>query len=98
MKGSIKIMKSIKYTYRGNLLYTHFKKHFCPKCGTQVKLGRERKLVNSKSPEAKNYDFFNVDNFMVGDVEFRIRCFYCPNCDMNISFEQMEKYEQSSKK
>ena len=98
MKGKTQVMKSIKYTYHGNLLYTHFKKHFCPRCGTRVKLGREKKLVNSKSPEAKNYDFSLCDTFLIGDVEFRIRCFYCPSCQISISFEEMEKYEERKKK
>ena len=90
-------MKGIKYTYEGNPFWTHFKKHFCPNCGTQVKFGRERKIVNWRSPEAKNYDFSCGGTFLIGDVEFRIRCFYCPNCEINISFKEMKEYEKSNK-
>ncbi|MBD5470032.1 MAG: hypothetical protein HDR19_02630 [Lachnospiraceae bacterium] len=91
------MLNGIKYTYFGNPFYTHLKKHFCPNCGTKVKLGRERKIVNSRSPEAKNYNFSNGGSFLIGDVEFRIRCFYCPNCQINISFDEMKEYEKSNK-
>ena len=96
-EGMVNIMiNATKYTYSGNPFYTHFKKHFCPKCGTKVKLGRERKIVNSRLPEAKNYDFSNCDTNWIGNVDFRIRCFYCPNCEINISFEDMKKYERKT--
>ncbi|MBD5470030.1 MAG: hypothetical protein HDR19_02620 [Lachnospiraceae bacterium] len=96
-KGMVKTMlNGIKYTYRGNPFWTHLKKHFCPNCGTKVKFGRERKIVNSRSYEAKFYDFSCGDTFLIGDVEFRIRCFYCPNCDINISFDDMKKYERTT--
>ena len=38
------------------------------------------------SPEAKDYDFSVGDTFFVGDVEFRTRYFYCPKCQLDISF------------
>ena len=46
--------------------YTMFKKHVCPTCGSKVELRYVSKIVNSKSPEAKNYDFSVGDTFFVG--------------------------------
>ena len=89
--------KAIKYTYTGNPFYIHFKKHFCPKCGNKLELRYVGKTVNSKSPEAKNYDFSVGDTFLSGDVEFRTKYLHCPNCQLDISFGEMKKHEKSTK-
>ena len=91
-------MMGIKYSYNASLFWVHCKKHFCPKCGTKVELGYHKKIVNSRSYEAKYYDFFDGFHFMVGDVKFITRCFYCPKCDFNISFEDMKKCERELKR
>ena len=36
--------------------------------------------------------------FFVGDVEFRIGYFHCPNCQLDISFKEMKKYEEHKRK
>lgn len=86
--------KAIKYIYDVNPLYVHLKKHFCPICKRKLELRYDSKIVNSKSLEAKDYDFSVGDTFFVGDVEFRTRYFYCANCQLNISFKEMKNYEQ----
>ncbi len=88
---------AIKYIYNENPLYVHLKKHFCPQCNTKVELKYKSKIVNSNSPEAKQYDFSLGDTFLVGDVEFRTRYFYCPQCKLDISFQQMKRYERLKK-
>ena len=92
------MVSAIIYSYNASLFYVYCKKHFCPKCGSKVMLGYERKIVNSNSPEAINYDFSCVDTNRVGDVKFITRCFFCPNCQVNILFEEMKKYERKLKK
>lgn len=89
---------AIKYIYDANPFYVHWKKHFCPKCGKKLELRYTSKIVNSKSPEAKDYDFSVGDTFFVGDVDFRTRYFYCPNCLFNISFQEMKKFEKIKRK
>lgn len=81
-----------------NPFYVHWKKHFCPKCGKKLELRYISKIVNSKSSEAKDYDFSVGDTFFVGDVEFRTRYFHCANCHLDISFKEMKKYEKSKQK
>ena len=73
---------AIKYIYPASPFYVHWKEHICPKCGGKVELRYVSKTVNSKSPEAKDYDFSVGDTCYVGDVEFRTRCFYCPKCNI----------------
>ena len=90
--------KAIKYIYDANPFYVHLKKHVCPKCGSKVELRYVSKIVNSKSPEAKDYDFSVGDTFFVGDVEFRTRYFYCPKCLLDISFQEMKKFEKGNRK
>lgn len=90
--------KAIKYISDASPFYVHLKKHVCPKCGSKVELWYVSKIVNSKSPEAKDYDFSVGDTFFVGDVEFRTRYFYCPKCMLDISFQKMKKIEKSKRK
>jgi len=94
MKGGLTMKKAVKYVYDANPFYVHCKKHFCPKCGNKLDLRYVSKIVNSKSPEAKNYDFSVGDTFFVGDVEFRTRYFFCNGCQSSISFQDMKKYEK----
>ncbi len=90
--------KAIKYIYDASPFYVHWKKHFCPKCGNRLELRYTKKIVNSKSPEAKDYDFSVGDTFFVGDVEFRTRHFYCANCRLDFSFNEIKKHEKGIQK
>ena len=74
------------------------KKHYCPACRTKLTLIKTSKIVNSKSPEAKNYDFTLGDSFMVGDVEFIWKEFYCPTCKKRISIDEMRRIEKEQRK
>lgn len=56
--------KSIKYIYDANPFYAHWKRHFCPKCGKKLELQYISKIVNPKSPKAKDYDFSVGDTFL----------------------------------
>lgn len=79
------------------IFYTMFKKHYCPFCGTKLSRIKTSKIVNSNSPEAKNYDFTLGDSFMTGDVEYIWKVFYCPSCEKKISVSEMRNYEKASK-
>ena len=89
---------AIKYIYSANPFFVHWKRHVCPKCGNKVELRHISRVINSKSPEAKDYDFSMGDTSFVGDVEFRTRCFYCPKCAINISFEEMKRFEKGKRR
>lgn len=87
--------KAIKYIFDANPFYVHCKKHFCPKCGKKLELRFANKNVNSKSSEAKDYDLSLSDTFLQGEIELRIMNFYCVNCRIFISFQEMKKYERN---
>lgn len=86
--------KAVKYIYDANPFYVRWKKHFCPKCKTRLILLHTSKIINSNSEEAKEYDFSVGDTFFVGDVEFRTGYFHCSGCQLDISFQEMKKYER----
>lgn len=46
------------------------KDHFCPDCGEKLEKVAVSKVVSSKSPEAKDFDFSIGDVFAVGDIKF----------------------------
>lgn len=88
--------KAIKYIYDANPLFVH-KKHYCHNCGNKLELRTMCKVVNSKSPEARNYDFSLADTFLVGDVEFRSKYLHCPTCQKDISFKDIKKQKRYRK-
>ena len=93
-----KYMKNaIIYLCDASPFYVYFKKHFCPNCGKKLKTHRIIKTVNSKSPEAKKYDFYLNMTAYSGDVEFRIKCFQCSDCQLDIMFDDMKKHEKTIK-
>ena len=79
------------------IIYTIFKKHYCPACGTKLSRVKTSKTVNSNSPEAKDYDFTLGDSFMAGDVEFVWKEFYCPTCKNRISIDEMRRIEKAQR-
>ena len=74
------------------------KKHNCPKCATVLTTKKLKKIVNSKSEEAKDFDFSAIDARFFGDVEFTWYVFYCENCDIEINRKEMKKYEKAQKR
>jgi hypothetical protein len=60
----------------------------------------DSKVINSLSPEAKDYDFAigAGDMHYNGDVEFRTSFLVCPKCKLRISFNKMKEIENISKK
>lgn len=93
----IKLVNHFSRIWR-NPFYVYFKKHYCPKCSTVLKTTTESKIVNSESPEAKDYDFHNVDNYMIGDVKFIYDVFLCSNCGRVYTVEEMKKIEQGKER
>lgn len=80
-------------------IYVHRKKHFCPQCNQPLTVKRVKRTVNSKSEEAKNFDFSLAggDGYMFGNVEFSFEVFYCPFCDKEITIREMKRYEKQRK-
>ena len=90
--------KAVKYVYKINPLAVHWKHHSCPQCGTKLVVKHISKVVNSKSPEAKEYDFSLGDTFLVGDVEFRTPYYSCNVCGHTVSVPEMSNLARMKKK
>lgn len=78
--------------------FVYCKKHFCPQCGTELGRIRVSKVVNSKSPEAKDFDFHHVDCYLSGNVKFTWTEFKCPQCEFQIKINDLIKYERNQRK
>ncbi len=77
-------------------LFMKWGKHFCPVCGEELRKIKISKIVNSKSEEAKNYDFSSPggDGYMVGNVKFIWTEFHCEKCDKNFSINSIYQAEK----
>lgn len=69
------------------------KAHFCPHCKTKMKTVKVSRVVNSRSPEAKDFDFSNGDTYMVGNIKFVWKEFECPSCGLHLTVQQMKEAE-----
>ena len=81
-----------KKTFKGTF---YFKKpHFCPKCQTQMETITLKETVNSKSPTNKQHSFrLNYGTHLEGNVEFSWKELKCPNCDYQLTMEEMQMIE-----
>lgn len=91
-------MKNTKIIFSSHPIFSHIKSHYCPKCNNELFLIDVSKVVNSKSEEAKDYDFSFVDNYLHGDVEFIWEEFKCDNCDFQMSINDLYKLEKDKRK
>ena len=82
------------YKYKADDIFYLVKKHYCPKCGSRLKRALVSKVVNSESPEAKNYDFRHYDfGRMKGDVKFYWHDFQCADCGKQLTVNEMKRHE-----
>lgn len=83
--------------FNNDIIFTVFKKHFCPKCGVKLGLIKREKIVNSKSPEAKSYNFFIAGSYYSGDMKFIWKEFQCPNCRTEYTINELRRIEKQKK-
>lgn len=72
------------------------KKHDCPVCGRLLEKVKVSKVVNSRSEEAKDFDFSQAggDGYMVGNVKFIWTEFHCARCDKNYKIQELKRLEK----
>ena len=75
--------------FNDSVLYM-MKKHYCPVCNTLLKKVKVSRVVNSKSPEAKDFDFTDL----CGNVKFVRKEFECPQCKKHITVKEMKEIEK----
>ncbi len=87
------MIKGARYQ-NDDIIYTVFKKHRCPACGEKLKLIKLQKIVNSESPEAKDYDFsLGARTSVRGDMKFYRPAFRCRACGREFEVEEIKKAE-----
>jgi predicted RNA-binding Zn-ribbon protein involved in translation (DUF1610 family) len=74
-----------------NPFYVNLKKHYCPNCGRLMHKIKLSRIINSQSSEAGNFDFHNVDNYMVGNVKFIWTEFKCSKCENQLTIDSMRR-------
>ena len=79
-------------------IYVYYKKHFCPTCKEQLRKIGVSKIVNSNSPESRNFDFSQGDSYMVGDVKFIWTEFKCLKCGFQVSVRELKRIEKELKR
>lgn len=85
-----------KKWFNNDIIYTKFKKHNCFFCGELLDLVKVSKVVNSESPEAKDFDFSFSAGFMVGDVKFVWDEFECPKCKHHYTIRELKEFEREN--
>ncbi len=88
--------QGVKWIYKSPL-YVHLKKHFCPECNRELERVKVSKIVNSKSPEADEFDFQAGDTYMIGNVKFIWTEFRCPVCGKQFAIDEMRRIEKKKK-
>ena len=78
--------------------FMNWKKHFCPVCGEKLKKIKVSRIVNSKSEEAKDFDFSSGDVYMIGNVKFIWTEFSCIKCNKNYSVKEICQAEKQTYK
>jgi hypothetical protein len=71
--------------------------HKCPNCTHGIIPKKVKNIVNSKSPEAKEFDFSMGDSYFAGDVEFTYYVFYCEYCNKDYKISEIKNYEKEKK-
>lgn len=82
------MITGIQY-FNDNVLYM-MKKHYCPFCNTRLKKVKVSCIVNSDSPEAKDFDFTDL----CGNVKFVWKEFECEQCKKHFTVKEMKKFEK----
>jgi hypothetical protein len=71
------------------------KEHRCPNCDRIIIAKKIYEIINSKSPEAKYYDFSTGDTFLNGDVIFIYFVFYCGYCNKKYKIKEIRNHEKN---
>ena len=69
------------------------RKHYCTYCNERLEKIKTKTVINSKSEEAKNYDFSfpGGDGFLIGNIKFIRTAFRCNKCDKTYSIKEVKE-------
>ncbi len=80
--------------------YFFYKKHYCVDCNSLLIRKKHEKIVNSKSEEARKFDFSSPggDGYMFGNVKFITYHFECSDCARKYEISELKALEKKAKK
>ncbi len=73
------------------------RRHLCPNCKTVLERNKREIVVNSKSDEAKNYDFSCVDTFLHGNIKFVTYYFECTKCRAIYEISELKALDKTQR-
>lgn len=92
LQGGEEMPQGFKRAY--NDIFYLRKEHFCPSCHTKLEKVSVSRVVNSRSPEAKDFDFRMAGGTrMIGDVRFTWDELECPKCKRHLTVKEMKEIE-----
>jgi len=86
-------IRGVKIEWHGPLL-AKFKKHYCPQCKAEFERVKTSRVVDSRSEEAKDYDFSCGDGYMSGCVRFIQTEYKCHSCNKIYSLKEIKEARQ----
>jgi hypothetical protein len=94
LKKQLKKPKNISWQFESpNFVFKQ--KHKCPNCDKKIIARKIYEIINSKSIEAKKYDFSAGDGYLLGDVIFIYYVFYCEYCNRRYKIKEIRNYEKN---
>lgn len=89
----IKMTNAKHYYQFGNPLKIKFRNHNCFLCNHPLTIIKHKKVVDSKSEEARYYDFTIGELSFTGKCEFIHKIFYCSKCKKELEFVTQLSFE-----
>jgi hypothetical protein len=93
LEKKLKRPKNIVWQYESPK-FVFNQEHKCPNCSRKINAQKMYDVVNTKSPEAKEYDLFAGDTFLTGDVLIIHYLFYCKYCNRKYKIYEIRNYEK----
>ena len=93
------MVNGIKIQNNCGLYYLFIKKHYCPTCQNLLERKKREKIVNSRSPEAKHYDFSADDGVhAIGNIKFITYYYECLRCQTIYETPELQWLEKTKRK
>ncbi len=93
-KGVIRLKINGVKRERSRPFRVRFRKHYCPACMSLLEATKVSKIINSKSEEAKKYDFSSGDTYLAGNIKFIWTEFMCTACGKTYSLQEISEIEK----
>ena len=87
-----------KGIYLDSPFFVFLRRHFCFSCAHKLDVKKVKKKINEDSSEAKDYHLYTGGSYLFGSAEFYCYMFYCINCDIYYSIDEVKQREKKHEK